>query len=334
MEKNNWVRYKNGNYIVFLNTKNGTKIRYNKLDNFDAEFPESADVKITNRCVDPLGKGCGNCKYCHEGSGPVGEHSDAINSPIWDSFHPYTEISLGGGNPMEYPHLVGLLKKLRQRKLYPSITLHQTHFMEHYDTIKKMYDYGLIKSVGISLKNPLEPTFIKRVKSIPTAVIHTINGITSQPEYELLANYGLKVLILGYKEVRRGDMYYSSKFGKRRVDGMKQDLYDILPKMIEEKWFDTVSFDNLAIKQLDPQRLMSESDWSRMYMGDDGIDGEQTSASMYIDLVENIYAKNSCDVYHRRPIRGKTITEMYQVLKHDKEDDYYEELRQNPFNDD
>ena len=30
--ENNWVSYKNGNYIVALDTAHGTKIRYNDLD--------------------------------------------------------------------------------------------------------------------------------------------------------------------------------------------------------------------------------------------------------------------------------------------------------------
>lgn len=53
----NWVSYQNGNYTVKLNTENGTKIRENDLDFFDAEFPESADVKITNRCSN-------GCSFC------------------------------------------------------------------------------------------------------------------------------------------------------------------------------------------------------------------------------------------------------------------------------
>ena len=64
-----------------------------------------------------------------------------------------------------------------------------------------------------------------------------------------------------------------------------------------------------------PQRLVSEDYWNTCFMGDDGIDGQQTSASMYIDLVENEFARNSCDVNHRFKIKDKTVTEMYQFLK-------------------
>ena len=50
-------------------------------------------------------------------------------------------------------------------------------------------------------------------------------------------------------------------------------------------------------------------------MGDDGLSGEQTSASMYIDGVEMQYARNSCDVNNRYDVGDKTVTEMYQFLR-------------------
>ena len=54
---NNWVSYQNGNYTVYINTENGTKIRKNDLDYFEPEWPESADIKITNCCK----HGCSMC---------------------------------------------------------------------------------------------------------------------------------------------------------------------------------------------------------------------------------------------------------------------------------
>lgn len=46
-------QYVNGNYNVTL-LKNGTKIRENDLDFFDAEYAESMDLKITNMCKNRL----------------------------------------------------------------------------------------------------------------------------------------------------------------------------------------------------------------------------------------------------------------------------------------
>ena len=80
-----------------------------------------------------------------------------------------------------------------------------------------------------------------------------------------------------------------------------------------ENWFEVLSFDNLAIEQLKPQRLMSEEEWSEFYMGDDGIGDGFTSASMYVDMVERKYAKNSCST--ERFDLLPTIEEMYKSLK-------------------
>ena len=58
IKNGNWVRYQNGNYFVSINLDNGTKIRETinpDATEFVADFPESADVKSTNRCTNPLG---------------------------------------------------------------------------------------------------------------------------------------------------------------------------------------------------------------------------------------------------------------------------------------
>lgn len=43
------ANYDNGNYRVTL-FNDGTKIRYNQLDNLTPAFAESMDINITNKC--------------------------------------------------------------------------------------------------------------------------------------------------------------------------------------------------------------------------------------------------------------------------------------------
>lgn len=100
---------------------------------------------------------------------------------------------------------------------------------------------------------------------------------------------------------------------KEHIDGLKHDLYNYLPEIVGHGWFDVVSFDNLAIKQLNPQRIMSKETWDEMYMGDDGLDGEMTSASMYVDMVKHEFAHNSCAV-DRYPIMDD-IKDMFNFLR-------------------
>ena len=79
-------------------------------------------------------------------------------------------------------------------------------------------------------------------------------------------------------------------------------------------WFDVVSFDNLAIKQLNPQRMMSKEAWDEMYMGDDNADGRLTSASMYVDMVKRTFSANSCSDENERFPLMDNIVDMFQFL--------------------
>ena len=311
IKNGNWVRYQNGNYFVSINLDNGTKIRETinpDATEFVADFPESADVKITNKCSY-------NCAFCHEGSNINGKHSDALHSHVWNTFRPYTEVALGGGSVTGYPDLVPLLERLKSLHLIPNITVRQEEFMSNLPLIRKLTDEKLIYGLGISLSNPNQEDFIKTVKEFPNAVIHVINGIVSLTELRKLANNNLKILILGYKEVRKGKILLANSAQNTIINNNKEALYAFLPKIVTENWFNVISFDNLAIKQLNPKgRFVSDEDWETIYMGDDGLDGEQTSASMYIDLVENEFARNSCDVDHRMPVGNMSVKEMYKIL--------------------
>ena len=150
--------------------------------------------------------------------------------------------------------------------------------------------------------------------SIPNSVLHVIAGLVSLEDLEILSKNNLKVLILGYKQVRRGkDLYntYMHNTIDYRIDALKNNIRNIL----DNKWFSVVSFDNLAIKQLDIKNILSEDQWNEFYMGDDGQDGEQTSASMFVDMVERKFAKNSCASNEERYDILDTVEDMYDFLK-------------------
>ena len=298
-----FVRYQNGNYTVTIDTQNGTKIRENDLDFFRADYPESMDIKICNKC--DLG-----CPQCHENSTPDGKCGDIMSESFIDKLHPYTELAIGGGNPLEHPSLVPFLEKCQRLQLIPSMTVNQVHFMKYKNFLKALVDKKLIYGLGISLMSVTDE-FIETVKQFPNAVIHVINGIVLPFQLEKLAHNHLKILILGYKEFRRGEVMYKAQGDV--IEEVKSMLYRDLPKIIEENWFDVVSFDNLAIKQLDAQRLMSAEDWEQFYMGDDGQDGNMTSASMYVDMVNREFAKNSTST--ERYLLEDDIVTMFEKLR-------------------
>ena len=299
-----WVQYKNGNYNVYIDLDNGTKIRKNNENCFIPNTVESMDIKLTNRCN-------GGCNYCHEGSTINGEHGDILSPSFLDKLHPYTELALGGGNILEHPDIDEFLNRCKERNHICNITVNQNHFIENYDRIKNWVDNKLVYGVGISYTEPSDK-LIKFAKTIPNSVIHVIAGIVEINELDFLADNYLKILILGYKQVRRGEQLYKNLHNtiERRI----RDLSYYLKNMIDEKWFTVISFDNLAIKQLNVRKLFTKEKWDEFYMGDDGQDGQQTSASMFVDMVERKFARNSCAPENERYELLDTAEEMYQKI--------------------
>lgn len=293
----NWKIYKNGNYIVKFNVSDGTKIRETEDDEFIPEFAENMDIKISNYC--DMG-----CKFCHEGSTKNGKHGDILNQKFIETLHPYQEVALGGGDATSHPDLIPFLHKLKDRKAVVNMTVNQQHFEQKQELIKKLVDEKLIYGLGVSLVNPTDE-FISLIQQYPNAVIHVINGILKPSDVEMLFDKNLKMLILGYKQLRRGGEWYSEDHENIIIKQMwlKENLGGIIER------FKVVSFDNLAIEQLEVQRLMSKEEWDEFYMGDD------SEFTYFIDMVEKKFAKNSTT----------PIAERYELL--DSVDEMFEKIR-------
>lgn len=288
--------YKNGNYTVKV-LSDGTKIRETLEDEFIPSFAENCDCKITDKCD-------GGCPFCYEGCTPNGKHGDILNYKFLDTLHPYTELAING-NDMSHPDLTPFLMKLREKKVIANLTVNQIHFERHQSLIRKLVDDKLIYGLGISLKEPTEE-FISLVKTYPNAVIHVINGILSASDVEKLSDNNLKMLILGYKQLRRGEDWYDKDHDN--IIAKQMWLKENLDKMLSH--FEVISFDNLAIIQLDVKRLMSEEDWEEFYMGDDG------GFTFYIDMVDGTFGKNSLAT-KRYPIMD-SIDNMFQKILNER----------------
>ena len=268
--------YVNGNTTVQIYS-DGTRIMDTDDDEFVFEHPNSIDCKITNQCDR-------QCKMCHEDSTPDGRHGDILNEVFIDTLRPYTEIAIGGGNPLSHPELVPFLEKLKARKVIANITVNQVHFMRECILLMDLTRSGLIRGLGVSLHIPSED-FIYLIKKFDNAVVHVINGMVDAPDLKELMNQDIKLLILGYKLLRRGLDWYDQYC--LAVEYNKEQLKKALPEIMSG--FRVVSFDNLAVKQLNVKELLSEKQWERVYNGSDG----KQSGTMYIDMVEREFALSS-----------------------------------------
>ena len=292
--------YVNGNTIVAM-YDDGTKVRFVKDGEKPApEFPESIDLKITNRCN--LG-----CPMCAESSTPDGAHAD-LNSRLFYSLHPYTELAIGGGNPMEHPSLIDLLYRMKDRNVLCNLTVNADHFMRNAYILEYFASSKLIHGLGVSIPSRIPVGFLYRINDFPNAVIHTIAGYTPMEVYDRLANRDLNLLILGYKSKGRGETFAKAD---NKMSQLILKTSDRVREFVKSHEFKAVAFDNLAVRQLGVKDVLTEEEYNKLYMGDDG------EYTMYIDLVQQKFGKSSSHPLH--PINSSSIDDLFsQVHKEEK----------------
>lgn len=292
--------YVNGNTIVAM-YDDGTKVRFVKDGEKPApEFPESIDLKITNRCN--LG-----CPMCAESSTLDGAHAD-LNSRLFYSLHPYTELAIGGGNPMEHPSLIDLLYRMKDRNVLCNLTVNAEHFMRNAYILEYFVSSKLIRGLGVSIPSQIPVGFLHRINDFPNAVIHTIAGYTPMEVYDKLSNRDLNLLILGYKSKGRGETFAKAD---NKVSQLILKTSDRVREFVKSHEFKAVAFDNLAVRQLGVKDVLTEEEYNKLYMGDDG------EYTMYIDLVQQKFGKSSSHPLH--PINSSNIDELFaQVHKEEK----------------
>lgn len=308
--------YENGNHIVRI-FDDGTKIKetghfeevclpgkkggYKKWvpsdeDHFTYDFPENADIKITDYCD-------AGCAYCHENSTTKGVHGDLRRiEKTLDSLHAGTEMAVGGGNALAHPDLIWFLEKLKSRGVLANITINQKHLKPYKDLICKLVAENLVHGIGISLVNSSNKDDLDFIDTLgDNVVIHTIAGVLDEKDFEVLK--GRKILILGYKNLRRGSSFLEKDFVNinHRMDMLRVVW---LPQLRKE--CKVVSFDCLAIEQLDPKKTLniSQEAWDTLFQGADtdvkDKDGNITCATMYIDVPTMTVARMSTAALDKR----------------------------------
>ncbi len=295
-------KYRNGNYNCII-CDDGSKIRYNDADFFAPEFPESMDVKISNRCNGVVDKdGIPHpCEFCHERSHPNGDLAN-LNHPLFDSIPSFVELALGGGNVLEHPDLVPFLERMRERHVICNMTLHLSHFEQAAAKVKLWHDNGLVHGVGISVNTVPTDYQLTLLRSNSDFVVHVIAGVVPIEAMMKMYDCGLKLLILGYKNYGRGEHYL--ELHPETMARIAQ-FEALIPEFKEH--FKLLSFDNLALSQLHIKKYVSEEEWNTSYMGDDG------QFTMYLDMVKEEYAKSS--ISDRKPIFSNDIRDLFSKVR-------------------
>lgn len=266
-------QYNNGNTKVTI-LEDGTKIReYEDIPII--EHPESIDVKITNYC--DLG-----CKFCHENSTTKGKHANIDKLlEVINKLPSGVELAIGGGNPLSHPEIGYFLEELKSRGIIPNLTVNSRHIKQYLDLIEDFQDRKLIYGLGISVNTPSDIEEIISIKDKSNVVIHLIIGIVEPGIISKLRAMGFnKILLLGYKKFGRGIKFYN-EYIQENINIWYRELSKYLGKST------TMSFDNLAIEQLNIKRFFTKEGWNTFYMGDD------FTFTMYIDAVNREFAPTS-----------------------------------------
>ncbi len=287
-------QYRNGTYFVSI-YNDGTKVRMAPDDVFIPDFAENVDVQTSNRCNN-------NCSFCYAGCTPDGSFGKLLGWRFLESLHPYTEMALNLNFPVQ-DDFIDFLKYLKTKKVIANITVNQNHFEQHEPYIKSLYEQDLIHGLGVSLVKPTVD-FINKIKCYPDAVIHVINGIVTPWQLDRMSNNGLKLLILGYKDIGRGVDYKSDHSDK--IETNQRYISNHIEELIKK--FKVISFDNLALEQINVKRLLSDEQWEEFYMGDDG------TVTFFINLVDGYFAANSLSSIHY-PIGEKSMDEMFKIIR-------------------
>ena len=311
-------RYKNGNYWVTL-LEDGTKIRYTDDDVFKPQFPECLDMNITYKCD-------GGCPYCYQNATINGKHGrlmiDGKPAHKWmNDLQPFTELALNA-NDLSHPELEEFLEFLKEKKVVANLTINQNH-MARVDIRTKLRDWrerGLIYGIGLSVTNASDPSLRAYYHEVGGFLLHMIAGVHTVGDFmHFLVDSTIqwKFLVLGYKMLGRG-LFYSSE-----NVGTPKDVLDNIQKL-KEFFVDMknlaagVSFDNLALKQLDIFNIWFNNDkekWDLFFAGKDG------NFTFYVDMVKETYAISSTrcgDGY----VFKDSLFEMFEdVNKMVKEDD-------------
>ena len=272
-EKATLAKYHNGNYDVAI-FKDGTKIRYNNLDNLTPSFAESIDCTITTKCD-------GGCPYCYLGCNENGEHAD-LNQPFFDTLHSGQELALNG-NDLSHPDLPIFLDRMKSKGVICNITLNQKHFMKYAITLKILENMGLIHGIGVSLINSTDSNLYVNLEMFDNVVVHTIDGLLTKDDIKNMSDKNIKLLILGYKILGRGADYYHTH--KRDIQNNIVYIRDNI-KEINQR-FNIISFDNLALEHLDMKSQIPNKEWEKLYMGNEG------EYTFFIDSVNKKFAMSS-----------------------------------------
>jgi hypothetical protein len=269
------AQYKNGNADITI-TKDGTReIEYEDI--LKLEYPLNIDIRVSTRCSFGMNPKTGKafCDFCHESATTNGKECDYEELKGKLSGLPAgIELAIGGNIITD--ELMEFCEWSTEQGYIVNLTVNQGHVATYQLQLDELINNGYIKGLGISYRRSLEKDNVpERFKRYEHTVLHVIAGIDDIKHILDYTSYK-KVLVLGEKDfgLNSGKVNLASREHKEWLWWIHK-MFGV---------FDVVSFDNLALKQLNIKRFFIDENWEVF---------NQNEHSFYIDAVNKILAPSS-----------------------------------------
>ena len=266
------AHYRNGNAAIDL-YNDGTRI-IEWEGKLKLEFPLNIDIRVSTKCafgMNPMGKAI--CGFCHESARTDGVDADFGElQEIIKDLPAGIELAIGANEVTR--ELLDFLKYCDSKGFFVNLTCNQGLIFRDLKNIKFAIDNALIKGLGISYRKGMKPIPSELI-NYPNTVVHVIAGIDLVDDVKLLSAGGVKkILVLGEKD-------FGFNLGNVKITTQNhRDWYRQVHELFN--LFDIVSFDNLALEQLNVRRFVK--DWETTY---------QHEYSFYINAVDRYFSPSS-----------------------------------------
>lgn len=261
--------YQNGNVSVSLDLDSGTRILEYEND-IKLDFPTSIDLRTSTSCsfADNI---CKN--FCSESAVINGKDCDyeLLKSKLRGL---PKGIELAVGVNQFNDDIMKFFVWCKLQGYIVNITINQGHVLRDEEYLKDVISAKLVYGIGVSYRNIKWniPQFLLNYKH---TVFHTIIGIDNIKSVMELKDKGVKkILVLGEKNIGYNKGKVNTEHHKLWIWWIGK-LFDM---------FNVVSFDNLALEQLNMKRYFNEDNWNTF---------NNEEHSMYIDAVTQVFKPSS-----------------------------------------
>ena len=294
-------KYKNGNCTIEIYSDGTRIIEWPDGEEMKLDFPLNIDIRLMTKCDFGYNPTTGKsvCSFCHESARTDGKECDYDQLLSQLKHLPAgMELAIGINDFTE-----GLEFFLGRCKAYGFIvngTVNQGALAKksNREWLARLISDNLLKGVGVSYR-PRMPKIPQAVLNNPNTVIHVIAGIDDFEGVKSLANQGVKkILVLGEKDFG---------FNKGNVDLTSESHKEWKARIMElGKAFDIISFDNLALEQLDIKSKLPDSTWQEFYQGEH---------SFYINAVDQYFAPSSRSNLLKKGFGETNLFDYFKMLE-------------------